>query len=977
MKVAPRIRQALLGIALLSTCTSPRAADVAWGGASGDFYDPAAWLAMSVPAPFDRAVFLAASGSFTVGFSAPAETAGFLVTHSDATFDLSGNDYFVYGAAEVSGGGRLGVSNGFMLASGDLLVGGGTLSTLSFFSRSAFSGPATYVGLAGPGRLTIGATASFETGLLQAGYVLNRTGIVVVDGGNASAQRTFLGGSEVCNPFCNVGVGPGQLSVINGGRFDAGALNMGKNGNAEATVSSAGLLTASTITLSQNGNASLTAQNGGTVRAASLGIEAAAGNPSPGTGTVSVLAGGKIEVDALSIGPASYLPLSTISADRRLVVSGAGAQALVDGALHVKGGGSRMDVSQGGYVQSVGGLVAGSNDVAAEVTVSSGGVWKNTGAIEVGKFSESGSRVTIDGGRIESDSFYVASSTQCVPFCNVVPRSDLLVRNAGVLNTGDFYGGRIGDAVIRVESGALIQSSAIILGNGFRPVQALVTGAQSAWMNSGDTLLQTFGQPNATVSLRIENGGLFRTGGNLNTESSATVTVAGGTLEVGGFGAFAGVLDFQSGHVITHGSLALQPGAPLGASLILEANRSLTVAGTTTIDLNQGLTLDGGRFSTGSLQGGGQFSFGSGVFAVTSDAFLVGSGGPLGSAVALSDSRRLEVTNNLTVAPSAVLDVAGDGLSAGALRNEGTVQLNGGISRITTHTLENAGRLLGGGTIHGTVDNMAAGQVRVLTGQELAVTGSMRNSGQLFLLGGTVQVGEQLEVAHAGFLSGRGVLDAGRITNLGTMAFSGTADVIGDVTNEKDGTIVVSGGSTLTFYDDVVHNGAEIRASAGSNAVFFGAVSGAGSYTGGGNFFFEGDLRPGNSPAITSVTGNATLGTESLEIEIAGLIAGLEHDALRVSGDLTLLGGTLDVLFLPSFMAEAGDSFDLLDFATLYGSFSALNLPVLTNGLVWDSSQLYATGTLSVQVVPEPATWALLLGGLLLLGGISTRRRAS
>jgi hypothetical protein len=42
---------------------------------------------------------------------------------------------------------------------------------------------------------------------------------------------------------------------------------------------------------------------------------------------------------------------------------------------------------------------------------------------------------------------------------------------------------------------------------------------------------------------------------------------------------------------------------------------------------------------------------------------------------------------------------------------------------------------------------------------------------------------------------------------------------------------------------------------------------------------------------------------------------------------------------------------------------------------VWNSSELYSTGVLSVEAVPEPATIALLAFGLVLLGGFSARRR--
>jgi hypothetical protein len=47
-------------------------------------------------------------------------------------------------------------------------------------------------------------------------------------------------------------------------------------------------------------------------------------------------------------------------------------------------------------------------------------------------------------------------------------------------------------------------------------------------------------------------------------------------------------------------------------------------------------------------------------------------------------------------------------------------------------------------------------------------------------------------------------------------------------------------------------------------------------------------------------------------------------------------------------MPAAGNTFDVLDWNTLSGTFSNLQLPILTGGLTWNTSQLYTTGTLSV-----------------------------
>jgi hypothetical protein len=48
------------------------------------------------------------------------------------------------------------------------------------------------------------------------------------------------------------------------------------------------------------------------------------------------------------------------------------------------------------------------------------------------------------------------------------------------------------------------------------------------------------------------------------------------------------------------------------------------------------------------------------------------------------------------------------------------------------------------------------------------------------------------------------------------------------------------------------------------------------------------------------------------------------------------------------FSPLAGESFDILDWGSLSGTFSSISLPALSDGLAWDQSQLYVTGVLSV-----------------------------
>jgi hypothetical protein len=66
-----------------------------------------------------------------------------------------------------------------------------------------------------------------------------------------------------------------------------------------------------------------------------------------------------------------------------------------------------------------------------------------------------------------------------------------------------------------------------------------------------------------------------------------------------------------------------------------------------------------------------------------------------------------------------------------------------------------------------------------------------------------------------------------------------------------------------------------------------------------------------------------------------------------------------------SYTAHAGDTFDLTS-ASFTGAILG-TLPTLSAGLVWDTSGLFSSGVLTVDAVPEPSTYALLLGGFVLL----------
>jgi hypothetical protein len=118
--------------------------------------------------------------------------------------------------------------------------------------------------------------------------------------------------------------------------------------------------------------------------------------------------------------------------------------------------------------------------------------------------------------------------------------------------------------------------------------------------------------------------------------------------------------------------------------------------------------------------------------------------------------------------------------------------------------------------------------------------------------------------------------------------------------------------------------------------------------TGTGSAFFEADVSPGFSPASVSFSGNVTLNsTANLKMELGGTTVGTQYDKVAVGQQLSL-AGTLQVVLINGFSPALGNSFDILDWNSRSGTFSSLQLPALSGSLIWNTSQLYSTGAISV-----------------------------
>jgi hypothetical protein len=103
-------------------------------------------------------------------------------------------------------------------------------------------------------------------------------------------------------------------------------------------------------------------------------------------------------------------------------------------------------------------------------------------------------------------------------------------------------------------------------------------------------------------------------------------------------------------------------------------------------------------------------------------------------------------------------------------------------------------------------------------------------------------------------------------------------------------------------------------------------------------------------------------------------ISGTDFSKVVVDGTATL-GGTLNVSGMV-FEPTTSFTYTLISAASFVGSFDAINLPSLNEGYAWDISQLNTAGSISISVVPEPATYAALAGFAMLTVAVIRRRRA-
>jgi autotransporter-associated beta strand protein len=442
-----------------------------------------------------------------------------------------------------------------------------------------------------------------------------------------------------------------------------------------------------------------------------------------------------------------------------------------------------------------------------------------------------------------------------------------------------------------------------------------VGGSLSLYKTGGVTFTLGGSTDNNTLNAAVNTGTLV-----LAKASSSTVHSIGGPLLINAqgkvqLGGSGGDQIYTLVTVTNNGTLDMN-GQNEGFQSLLgfgNVTNSSNTASTLTLGENT-QSADAATFG-GSLNGSGDGNLN--LYKTGAGTLTLSGGGDNGFFYATVDSGTLILSKTsgtnvhalggsgtvLTVNQTGAVQLAGTGedqifYKSNVVLN-GTLDLNG--------QLEGFDGLSGGGLV---TDTQSATSSTLILGQNDNAQGPATFSGRINDGKG------QVSLVKAG--NGTQILS-------GQNTFSGGTLIIG-------GTLVLASGAALPTGSMVsVTNGASLVVDADSIAGTVLSTSGT-----------------------TTIAAGATLTASSFSLgTIGGLTIKLGGPTVAANAKLNVTGtlnvaATLTVSLVNNFQPRLGDSFDLMDWGSLSGTFATLSLPVLAGGLHWSTSQLYTSGTISV-----------------------------
>jgi fibronectin-binding autotransporter adhesin len=859
---------------------------------------------------------------------------------------------------------------------GTLNVSTGTLNINT--DTLAVTGAAMFTGVAlnqngGPqvavfdfNSITIGSGVTVNVSGSRAIALLSRNAFTVQPTINFVSSVGALGGfqgggvlesSTIGDQENEAGFGPGG-----GYAFGSSAGGGGYGGLGGVTSGAAAGLT--------YGNLFQTLQGGG-------GGGASAAVNSPGASAVGGSGGGAIEmvaVGALSVGSITTKGVTGTS-NNSSTASGAGgagggillsgSTVSVTGILDASAGnGAGLSAGGGGggriALSGIGSYTLGGSSVTFNLnggnSTGSGSVAGLAGVLTLAPVSTTvptGKTIVLDGTAIP---VVAGSVTQTNPTIEVYIRNDLVVNSGATVSLGiDNLLNHLNSSGVNVTA---ITNNGIFNTNGFSQTIDTLSGTTttaSLSLSAGSTL--TVGANNGSGSYvgamsgtgtLIKEGSGTQTLGGTNTNYSGSIFLTGGTLTASNTNALinstlnlaGGTLNFSGIQSASIGAIAGSSNFPVSGML------SLTV-GNNNASTNYSGNLSGTIISGINKIGTGTWTL-SGTNTQSGALNIQGGTVVMGSVGALSPSSAISISSGATLDLNDFNDAITS--TSNSLSINGTVR-NGSISGTGTVTLG----------ANGVMSAISTSSSATVTQTGAATVVNFTNGGQFTNSASQALTWSNGTVTSPGRLTVSGTVNSTDFTSDGVVTMNSTGTINNTLSNlylgggsrttiNAGGHLTTASGTTIELDGGLLVNNGTIT---GTTDVNYGSLAkGTGTY-GVVNVSQGGTYAPGNSPGIVTAAAvnfdstPVSSGAATLQIELAGTTPGSQYDQLHVTGQLSL-GGELQVLTLPGFTPSQGNSFDIMDWGTLSGKFSELDLPSLSAGLSWSTLQLYTTGTLRV-----------------------------
>jgi T5SS/PEP-CTERM-associated repeat protein len=884
--------------------------------------------------PITSNVSLTSNALFVGGYSGSAATAG-----RGAVIQSAGAVAMTMGSDLALAYGGPGTTPSTAASTGTYTLNGGTF-TAPQSEFIGYGGAGTFNQNGGTNTIGVGSIGAFYlAGLanssgtynLNAGQLLSSKSEKIGEAGTGLFTQT--GGINTISGTNNLDIG--DTATATGTYTASGSAMLNVGGNANVGVSGAGTLNVQTgasvnitgaLNIGAGDNVNL---SGGTLRFNGYSRNATGVFTYTG-GTVRLAGNRVVNSDATIVDIFGALP--AITTGRTLAIEG---QVDVNANMSVNGG------TLQGLSNSLTFRIGENAAPAAQLSVSNGGHVTAAGDATFGGVATSGA-----GGLSVSGA---GSSFAAV----------------GALTIGPH-----GNGSMQVLNGGAVTSDSSLLGSVFNTSgNVLLSGTGSSWTIANSL---TVGGTGFGI-LAIGAGTTVSVGTSLsiNSDASTVVNLNGGTLRFNTLSDPSNKLNFNSGTLQLAGNRSFGPGLDpvidhfFGASPTIVTGKNLTVEGVASIQPSSPLTLSGGTLTVGSLVDNGTFNFDSGTLNITQPNVSTVITGTLNMNLAGTG-----ITTPITTTDTSTININANNISLGnfasfiGFNNHGVLNVGANTISILSEGYAQLGSLttINGGTI------FAVNGMYLSGGGNLVGSGTLSSrftgaSGSVVEATGTLAIGDSTSAAGFNFdgelhtkqftvtLNSSAPAGLGNLTTLGTVSSPGTLTATNGFVVDFDEAITGFGtiSSLNTLAKHATINGTVQGASAGQPITFTGYIKGTGTFT---NVTFAGTFSPGLSPTLTSAGNLAMASSNTLEMELGGTTAGSSYDEIQATGALAL-GGTLHVSLINGFVPVAGQSFDILDWGTLMGTFSSISLPTLS-GLTWNTSQLYTNGVISVASASLP-----------------------